>query len=274
MGDSVRSRKLVNSCNPPKLAVTEGTVVGLEKDTDQDGCVLVRIATSQNPLRLNVTTLERVTNGFAAGDWVRLIREHNKHSSVGILHSIERDGSVAVAFLGLETMWRGHCSDIEIAEPFCVGYFVKLKANVTIPRFQWPHKRRGSWASGRISQILPNGCLVVSFPAMFTIGGESICFLADPAEVYRVSLDTCTGMVEKYQHIEDLHWSVRPLAIALCVFTAGKLSISIGRNLGAKFVGKGSRNQKSDGHGGGSSPRRRPSVANILFKEGPPSAAR
>lgn len=266
IGDLVRSRKSLNSSDSQKLAVTEGTVVGLEKDTDQDGCVLVRIPSMQNPLRLNVTTLERVTYGFAAGDWVRLIKENKGQPSVGILHSIERDGSIAVGFLGLPTMWTGHCSDVEIAEPFLVGYFVKLKTNVTSPHFEWPHKRGGSWASGRISQVLPNGCLVVSFPAMFTMGGDSKTFLADPAEVGRVSLDTCTGMMEKYQHIEDFHWAVRPLAIALGVFMAGKLGIFVGKNLGKAFV-KGSEHQKKNGgqHGCNSSSHRRPSVAKILF---------
>lgn len=266
IGDLVRSRKSINSCDSQKLAVTEGTVVGLEKDTDQDGCVLVRIPSMQNPHRLNVTTLERVTYGFAAGDWVHLIRENREQSYVGILHSIERDGSIAVAFLGLPTMWRGRCSDVEIAEPYLVGYFVRLKANVTSPRFEWPHKRGGSWASGRISQVLPNGCLLVSFPAMFTIGGDSKTFLADPAEVEHVSLDTCTGMLEKYQHIEDFHWAVRPLAIALGVFMAGKLGIFVGKNLGKALV-KDSEHQKKNGgqRGCNSSPHRRPSVAKILF---------
>lgn len=266
VGDLVRSRKSVNSCNSQKLTVTEGTVVGLEKDTDQDGCVLVRIPSMQNPLRLNVSTLERVTYGFAAGDWVRLVKENKEQSSVGILHSIERDGSIAVGFLGLETMWRGHCSDVEMAEAYHVGYFVRLKANVTSSRFEWPHKRGGSWASGRVSQVLPNGCLVVSFPAMFTMGGESKTVLADPAEVERVSLDTCTGMVEKYQHIEDFHWAVRPLAIALGVFMVGKLGIFVGKNLGKALGKEDSEHQKKNGgQGGSSSPHRRPSVARILF---------
>ena len=57
VGDIVRSRKAVNSCSTQTMAVTEGTVVGLEKDTDQDGYVLVRIPSLPNPLRLNVQLL-------------------------------------------------------------------------------------------------------------------------------------------------------------------------------------------------------------------------
>lgn len=270
VGDTVRSRKAVNSRCTQTMAVTEGTVVGLEKDTDQDGYVLVRISSLPNPLRLNVSTLERVTSGFAAGDWVRLIKENKEHSSVGILHFIQRDGNVAVGFLGLETLWKGHPSDLQMAEPYFVGQFVRLKASIVNPRFEWPHKGGGMWATGRISQTLPNGCLIVKFPAILVIGGECKSFLADPAEVELISFDTCPGVVEKYQHAEDFHWAVRPLAIAVGLYTAVKLGVFIGRNVGATFKSKGHKNQLhsegrgQDGHGGGSAARRR-AVAKILF---------
>ncbi|KAL3511907.1 hypothetical protein ACH5RR_024624 [Cinchona calisaya] len=267
VGDIVRSRKVVNSGSPQTMAVTEGTVVGLEKDTDQDGYVLVRIPSLPNPLRLNVSTLERVTSGLAAGDWVRLIKENSKHSSVGILHFIQREGNVAVGFLGLETLWLGHSSDIQIAEPYFVGQFVRLKSSVMNPRFEWPRKGGVTWATGRISQILPNGCLDVKFPSRFVIGGECSSFLADPAEVERISFDTCPGVVEKYQHVEDFHWAVRPLAIALGLFTSVKLGVFVGRNVGTKLKGKGSKNQAQND----SRSARRRSVAKILFKDGAPA---
>lgn len=279
VGDTVRSRKIANSGGPQTMAVTEGTVVGLEKDTDQDGYVLVRIPSLPNPLRLNVSTLERVTSGLAAGDWVRLIKENEEHSSVGILHSIQRDGNVAVGFLGLETLWKGHSSDLQIAEAYFAGQFVRLKASIVNPRFDWPRKGGGTWAAGRISQILQNGCLIVKFPAIFVIGGECNSFLADPAEVELVTFDTCPGVVEKYQHIEDFHWAVRPLAIAVGLFTTVKLGVFVGRNIGAKFKCKGHKNQThqegrgQDGQGGGGSSARRRSVAKILFKDGTPAAS-
>lgn len=268
VGDTVRSRCAVNSCTPQKLIVTEGIVVGLEKDTDQDGHVLVRVRGLQRPLRLSVSALERVTSGFAAGDWVRLVKETNEHehSQVGILHSIQRDGTVAVGFLGLETLWKGHSSELRTSEPFFVGYFVRLKKNVKTPRFKWPQKRGGSWATGRISEILSNGCLVVRFPGMLL--NRADYFLADPAEVEHISFDTCTGLVEKYQHMEDFHWAVRPLASSLALFAAGKLGIFVGKNVGGKLMTRCRRNrEQKDARGGSSPPRRRRSIANILFKE-------
>ncbi|XP_022723786.1 uncharacterized protein LOC111280617 [Durio zibethinus] len=79
--------------------------------------------------------------------------------------------------------------------------------------------------------MFPNGCPVVVFPGRFVLGNEPNNFLVDPAVVESVSFDTCPGVVEKYQHIEDFYWAVRPLEMAFGLFTAMKLTISIGCNL-------------------------------------------
>lgn len=278
IGDTVRSRKNLNTCKPQSLAVTEGVVVGLEKDSERDGFVLVQIPNMHNQLRLNISTLERVTFGFASGDWVQLIKENGQHSSLGILHYIHRDGSAVVGFLGLETLWRGHSSELKVVEPFLVGQFVRLKANITTPQFEWPHKRGGAWASGKISQILPNGCLEIRFPGRFVLGDECTCFLANPEEVEHVSFDTCPGIVEKYELVEDFHWAVRPIAIAFGLLTATKISTFVGRNVVAG-LNKRKRSQKKqndacnqEGQSSGSSAWLPPTVANILFKDGTPIA--
>lgn len=274
VGDTVRSRKPANSCKPENMYVPEGTVVGVEGDTDHHGFVLVRVHGIHDPLRVHVSTLERVTFGLAAGDWVRLKKEDKKHSPVGILHSINRDGNVAVGFIGLETLWMGNSSEFQMAESYCVGQFVRLKANVLSPRFEWPRKRGGIWATGRISWILPNGCLIVKFPGMLTLGDENSTFVADPAEVALVTFDTCPGIVKKYQHLEDFHWAVRPLLVALGLFTAMKLGIFVGSKMGRSNVRKQqtgaaqNENQHTDGQNSGNPAWRPPNVANILFREG------
>ncbi|XP_024978881.1 E3 ubiquitin-protein ligase KEG-like [Cynara cardunculus var. scolymus] len=277
VGDVVRSRKTHNNCKPQNMAVAEGTVVGLEKDTDRDGFVLVRVQGIHNPLRVNITTLERVTSGLAAGVWVHLVEEKRNHSSIGILHSIERDGSVSVGFIGLETLWEGQSSQLQMAKPFCVGQFVRLKRNVITPRFPWLHKREGTWDTGKISQILPNGCLIVRFPGRFVFKGERSSFLADPAEVEHVSFDTCPTLVDKFQHVEDYHWAVRPLTIAFGVLTAMKFGFFVGHSVGARIKkGRTSRVHSGGGGGGnqdgqnsGGKSKWLPSpVANMLSREG------
>ncbi|GKD66561.1 hypothetical protein Tco_1308669 [Tanacetum coccineum] len=159
------------------MAVAEGTIVGLEKDTDGYGFVLVRVQGIHNPLRVNITTIERVTSGLAVGNWVHLLDYNRNHSSIGILHSIDRDGSVTLGFIGLETLWKGRCSQLQMADPFSVGQFVMLKGNVLTPRFLWLHKRE---VSGEIARK-----------------GDYKLFLADPAEAEHVSFDTCQTLVDK-----------------------------------------------------------------------------
>ncbi|CAK9168493.1 unnamed protein product [Ilex paraguariensis] len=270
----VRSRKSSGSCKPENMDVPEGTVVGLESDTDRNGFVLVRVHGIHDPIRVNVSTLERVTFGLAAGDWVRLKKEDKKHSPVGILHSIHRDGNVTVGFIGVETLWKGNYSELQMAEAYCVGQFVRLKSNIFSPRFEWPRKRGDEWATGKICQVLPNGCLIVKFPGRLTFGDETSNFLADPAEVEMVSFNTCPGMVKKYQHLEDFHWAVRPLLIALGLFTAMKLGFFVGKEMGRPKMNKGRSSvmqadgQHFDGQTAGNSAWLPPKVANIIFREG------
>ena len=262
----VQSRKPSNTCKPQNMDVPEGTVVGLDRSADH-GFVLVRVHGIHDPIRIHSSALERVTYGLAAGDWVHLKEEDKKHSPVGILHSINRDGGVAVGFIGLRTLWNGNSSELEMAESYCVGQFVRLKGNILSPRFEWPRKRCGSWATGRISWILPNGCLVVKFPGMLTFGDESNTFLADPSEIDLVNFRTCPRMIEKYQHVEDHHWAVRPILIAFGLLTALKLGMSIGKKIRRNMNANANANesQYKDSHNASNS-KWRPSVVNIIFR--------
>lgn len=99
--------------------------------------------------------------------------------------------------------------------------------------------------------------------------------MADPAEVEMVTFDTCPGIVKKYQHLEDFHWSVRPLVIAIGLFTAMKLGAFVGKKMGRSTVKKphgkenhGERQQEVDGQVASNPAWLPPPVANMLFREG------
>ncbi|KAE8721204.1 Kinase superfamily protein isoform 2 [Hibiscus syriacus] len=224
VGDTVRSRTPLNARRPQTVDFPE--------------CIMFSEFRSR---------LERITSGLAAGDWVRLKQETNTHSPMGILHLVRRDGTVTAGFIGLEKLWTGKSRQLEMAKPYYTGQFARLKATVLSPSFEWPRKRGGAWSSGRISEIHPNGCLVVEFPGIFVFGNEPNKLLADPAEGEPVSFDTCPGIIEKYQHLEDFHWDVRPLAIAFSLLTAMKLTISVGRCINA--ILKENRPNSKDGAG-------------------------
>uniref|UniRef100_A0A0E0E463 Protein kinase domain-containing protein n=1 Tax=Oryza meridionalis TaxID=40149 RepID=A0A0E0E463_9ORYZ len=277
VGDKVRSRKLKNTCSPTTMEVPDGTIVGMEDNGERDGYILVRIHGLHDPLKVRSSTVERVTYGFAAGDWVRLWEDEKKRSQVGILHSIDRSGTVYVGLIGVDTLWKGEYCDLQMAEAYCVGQFVRLKANISSPRFEWQRKRGGGLATGRISQILPNGCLVVKFPGKFNLGEVCSC-LADPSEVEVVSFDKCEGIVKKYEHLEDFHWAVRPLFIAVGFFTALKLGIFVGKGIARprsrKVASVSDQSdhqqlQQQEVQNNANAAWLPPTVANMLFRDGP-----
>jgi hypothetical protein len=78
VGDIVRSRKPINAHKPKTTDFPEGTVVDLESGDDRDSFVLVKIPGVHNPLRVQVSTVERVTSNLAMGDWVRLKEENQQ----------------------------------------------------------------------------------------------------------------------------------------------------------------------------------------------------
>ncbi|XP_024985961.1 E3 ubiquitin-protein ligase KEG isoform X2 [Cynara cardunculus var. scolymus] len=268
VGDMVRSRKPLNSCKPENMVVPAGIIVGLDTDSNQNGFVLVRVHGIHDPVRVHGSTLERVTFGLAAGDWVRLKKENNKHSPIGILHSINRDGSVAIGIIGIETLWKGVYSDLQMAESYCTGQFVRLKSNVISPRFQWLRKRGYEWATGRVSQVLPNGCLVVKFPNRLAFGDENSCFLADPAEVELISFSTSPNMMKKYQHLEDFHWVVRPFLVSLGLFTAIKLGFCVGKKMGRATAKNSEILENQQRVNITNAKWLPPNMANIIFREG------
>lgn len=253
-GDIVRSRKASNSSRLDNMLVPEGKVVGLEGNDGPDRFVLVRVHGIHDPLRVQALTLERVTHGFAAGDWVRLREDQRKHSSVGILHSILRDGTAAVGFVGLQTLWKRNHSALCMAEAYCVGQFIRVKSNIFSPRFEWP-RQRGTWATGKIIHIYPNGCLKVKFPGRLPFGEKQDGYLADPAEIEVVSFSTCPGIVQKYQHLENFHWAVRPILVALGLFTAMKMGFFVGKRIskpktkGDQAIAASKDGQQTDGAG-------------------------
>lgn len=231
VGDTVRSRKTRNSGNSESMEIPEGIIVGKENEEHSDGYILVRVHGLHNPLRVQSYAVERVTYGFVVGDWVRTSNEDKKRSPVGILHSIERDGKVTVGFIGIETLWNCHYSELQIAESYCIGQFLKVKSSISTPRFEWPRNPGVEWATGRISEIRPNGCLVVKFPGRFSFG-EANSYLADPSEVEVVNFKKCEGLVKKYRHLEDFHWAIRPLVITVGLLAALKLGSVVIKSTG------------------------------------------
>ncbi|KAK9923070.1 hypothetical protein M0R45_031504 [Rubus argutus] len=88
VGDVVRSRNPLTARKHQVIDVHQGTVTGLETDSDRDGYAPVNIPGVHKPV------------------------------------------SVAAGFIGLETLQRGKSFDIQIADAYYMGEFVRLKPSV------------------------------------------------------------------------------------------------------------------------------------------------
>eukprot|EP00850_Spirogloea_muscicola_P023941 SM000410S15566 [mRNA] locus=s410:4526:6957:+ [translate_table: standard] len=114
----------------------------------------------------------------------------------------------------------------EYPDKISPGDFVRMRADVESPAFGWPrypsrrHCGQG-WPTGRVIHVASDGLLTVEFPSHLRARG--LRWLADPAQVQRVSFGGCRGLARKYQHLEAMHWAVRPLAALLAFMLAARV---------------------------------------------------
>ncbi|MCO5603071.1 hypothetical protein L7F22_057215 [Adiantum nelumboides] len=269
-----------DSADSREAVKTQGTIVMIDKNA---GSVLVKFSESQEPVHVSPAIIERVSSGFVVGDLVHLSQGPSSNpsmrspSSVGMIHGIETNGQLKVAFLGREMLWICSPRELEKMNPFHVGQFVKVRKGVVSPRFQWPLRKDRCWDMGRVAWIAPNGGLVVTFPGRFWNWEE---WWADPEEVEVVQMQDYDNLIDKYHHLEAMHWGVRPLVLALTSLIALKLGAGVIRVLPlprkrSKGKDKAEQNVRmelvGDGQGqdkdAGNPTWLPPSVANILFRE-------
>lgn len=247
VGDLVRLRDSPVPKDLHELIRTEGTIIAINKNA---GTILVKFSESQEPVHVSPATIERVSLGLVVGDLIRL-RESwpsdpsaaspRTPSSVGMVHGIETNGQLKVAFLGREMLWICSPREFEKVKPFHVGQFIKVKKEVVSPRFQWPLRKDRCWDSGRISWVAPNGGLVVTFPGRLWNWDE---WWADPEEVEVVQMQDYDNLIDKYHHLEAMHWGVRPFVLAVTSIIALKLGTGIVCAL--PYPGKGSEKKVKD----------------------------
>ncbi len=231
IGDAVILKDWVQSPRfgwPGEFCQSEGTVSGIGV---QDGVIMVTFRGSQEAWRVDPVELERVSGGLVTNDWVRLrsgwsmeANAGQMPSRVGIVHHVEHSGKLKVAFFGRETLYTASPVEFEKVSSFFLGQYVRLKVEVVAPRFHWPQQETGGWDTGRIATVLPNGGLFVKFPGrLFT--GKGVW--ADPEETDVVHLNEISGVINKYQHIQKMHWAVRPALALLGFLIAARTGVVI-----------------------------------------------
>ncbi|KAG0556214.1 hypothetical protein KC19_11G035500 [Ceratodon purpureus] len=238
VGDSVRLKLSVSSprFGWPGGNATEGTISEIGTD---DAVFVITFVGSQQTWRADPLQLERVTGGLVVNDWVRSRKSTESSgpipSRVGIVHEIDHLGKLKVSFFGRETLWTGEAADFEKVVSLSVGQYVRLKQEVVAPRFKWPLGECGEWDTGRIAHILPNGGLVVDFPGRLFNGKG---WWADPEEIEVVRINEIDGLLKKYQHIEKMHWAVRPAVSLIGLLVAVRTGVVVVNLVTRPFWGK------------------------------------
>lgn len=110
------------------------------------------------------------------GDWVRVKAsvpspiygwEDVTRNSIGIIHSLEEDGEMGVAFCFRSKIFRCSVTDVEKVPPFELGQEIHVISSVTQPRLGWSNETPAT--VGKIVRIDMDGALNVSFILHFSI---------------------------------------------------------------------------------------------------------
>lgn len=81
-------------------------------------------------------------------------------NSIGVIHSLEEDGDMGVAFCFRSKPFRCSVTDVEKVSPFEVGQEIHMMPSVTQPRLGWSNETLAT--VGKIMRIDMDGALNVS----------------------------------------------------------------------------------------------------------------
>ncbi|KAE9621535.1 hypothetical protein Lal_00033022 [Lupinus albus] len=141
--------------------------VGRISEIENDGLLIIDIPNRPIPWQADPSDMEKVED-FKVGDWVRVKAsvsspkygwEDITRNSIGIIHSLEEDGDVGVAFCFRSKPFSCSVTDVEKAPPFELGQEIHVMASVTQPRLGWSNESPAT--VGKIVRIDMDGALNV-----------------------------------------------------------------------------------------------------------------
>ena len=129
-------------------------------------------------------------------------------ASVGIIHSLEEDGDIGLAFCFRNKPFRCSVTDVENVPAFEVGQEIHIMPSVTQPRLGWSNESLAT--VGRIDKIDMDGALSVSgysfiLSVVFQrkwqclVFSNSICSKVEALIIFSLS------------YAGESHWSSRPV---------------------------------------------------------------
>ncbi|OVA18516.1 Protein kinase domain [Macleaya cordata] len=141
--------------------------VGRISEIENDGLLIIEIPNRPVPWKADPSDMEKVED-FKVGDWVRVKAsvsspkygwEDVARNSVGIIHSLEEDGDMGVAFCFRSKPFSCSVTDMEKVPPFELGQEIHVMSSVTQPRLGWSNETPAT--VGKIARIDMDGTLNV-----------------------------------------------------------------------------------------------------------------
>lgn len=160
-----------------------GTIIEIESD----GLLIIEIPNRPIPWQADPADMEKVEN-FKVGDWVKVKAsvpapkygwEDVTRTSIGIIHSLEEDGDMGVAFCFRSKPFCCSVTDMEKVQPFEVGQEIHVMSSIAQPRLGWSNETAAT--IGKISRIDMDGTLNVK------VAGRSNLWKVSPGDAERLS---------------------------------------------------------------------------------------
>ncbi|XP_030966830.1 E3 ubiquitin-protein ligase KEG [Quercus lobata] len=161
--------------------------VGRISEIENDGLLIIEIPDRPIPWQADPSDMEKV-EAFKVGDWVRVKAsvpspkygwEDITRNSIGIIHSLEEDGDMGVAFCFRSKPFSCSVTDVEKVPPFEVGLEIHMMPSVTQPRLGWSNETAAT--VGKIARIDMDGALNVR------VTGRQSLWRVSPGDAERLS---------------------------------------------------------------------------------------
>ncbi|KAJ3688029.1 hypothetical protein LUZ61_017193 [Rhynchospora tenuis] len=161
--------------------------VGKIIEIEADGLLVMDIPNRSNVWQADPSDMEKVEN-FKVGDWVRVKTavpspkygwEDVTRNSIGIVHSLDDDGDMGVAFCFRSRPFSCSVADMEKVPPFEIGQKIHLMPSVSQPRLGWSNETAAT--IGTIARIDMDGTLNVR------VSGRSSLWKVAPGDAERLS---------------------------------------------------------------------------------------
>ncbi|XP_010276682.1 PREDICTED: E3 ubiquitin-protein ligase KEG isoform X2 [Nelumbo nucifera] len=161
--------------------------VGRISEVESDGLLIIEIPNRPIPWQADPSDMEKVED-FKVGDWVRVKAsvpspkygwEDVTKNSIGIIHSLEEDGDMGIAFCFRSKPFCCSVTDMEKVPPFEVGQEIHMMPSVSQPRLGWSGETPAS--TGKIARIDMDGTLNVK------VAGRASLWKVAPGDAERLS---------------------------------------------------------------------------------------